>query len=324
MKKLHQNISIDGEYLPAEYNNRRDSNFFNEGKWHNFIEPLLPKDRIEDRTFIEIGCNAGLYLKMATEYGFRHVWGVEKDTETYEAAIQYRDANGMDYRLLNRTVGEDFSFEELPVADVVLLSNMHYYIHMADFVPFLDKLFHKTIYCIVVSRHMREKKHGYPRPEEEHIRLLFKEWDIMRTRQTSTQMIEGDPHPRRVYGMLFRSKLQRQDIADYTTRTQKYIKQQEYIDMVNAGQPLVFEGTENWRYWKTRKQEEKNPKSKYRWTDGQIKDHLRHRYGLVKSLIEDGMREPVLVWPDRKGIDGGNRAQILKLLGHNSIIVRII
>jgi hypothetical protein len=324
MKKLHQNVMIDGKYLPEEYKNRRDSNFFNEGKWQNFIEPLLPTDRLEDRTFVEIGCNAGIYLRMAKEYGFRNVWGVEKDIDTVVAAQQYREFLGMDYHLLHRDVGLSFSWNELPVADVVLLANVHYYIHMSDFMPFIDRMRFKTIYCIVVSRQMRDKKHGYPMPEIEPIRAMFKDWELERILTTSSNMLDGDPHPRRMHSLLFKSDLRRQPISDYTTRTQKYIKQQEYIDMVNAGQPLTFEGTENWRYWKKRKQEDKSPNSKYRWTDEQIKQHLKRRYDLVKSLMERGMREPTLAFPDRANIDGGNRAQILKLLGYGSLIVRLV
>jgi hypothetical protein len=41
-------------------------------------------------------------------------------------------------------------------------------------------------------------------------------------------------------------------------------------------------------------------------------------------VIEDGMKEPVLVRPDRIGIDGGNRAATLYLLGHKSIIARVV
>ena len=35
--RYHQNITIDGQDMPAEYANRKASNFFNEGKWFNFI-----------------------------------------------------------------------------------------------------------------------------------------------------------------------------------------------------------------------------------------------------------------------------------------------
>jgi len=40
--------------------------------------------------------------------------------------------------------------------------------------------------------------------------------------------------------------------------------------------------------------------------------------------MEHGMKEPILVRPDRIGIDGGNRGQILKCLGYESIIVRVV
>lgn len=322
MKKLHQNISIDGKDLPAEYNSRKNSNFFNEGKWENFIKPLLPKDPT-DMTFVEIGCNVGLYLRLATEYGFRDVVGVEKDTETFEAAKLYRDSYNMKYKILNRTVGENFDWDELPVADVVLMSNMHYYIHMSDFLPFLDRLFYKTVYCIVVSRQIKNKKHGHPLPDVGSLRVMFKDWETMRVIPTSSQMLDGDPHPRKVHSILFRSELQRQPISDYTVRSHKYEKQQEFIDIVRAGRALNIEDTLNWRYWKTRKQESKS-RPQDMWSDEQIREHVQRRFDLVKSVMEDGMREPVIVRPDRIGIDGGNRAQILKLLGYKSIIVRII
>ena len=322
MKRLHQNIIIDGKELPAEYRNRKNSSFFNEGKWNNFILPLLPQNP-KDRTFIEIGCNAGLYLKLATEYGFRNVIGVEMDKENCEAARQYRDAHGMDYKILNRTVGVDFDFDELPVADVVLLSNMHYYIHMSEFMPFLDELFNKTIFCIVVSRRIRKIKHGYPLSGIEAIRTMFRDWEMVRTHQTSTQMLDKDPSPRNVHSLLFRSRLQRQPISDYTTRTQKYVKQQEFIDIVNSGEKVNLEDTINWEYWRQRKQvEKKKPQDK--WTDEQIREHLQHRFGLVESIMQDGMREPILTHPSRICIDGGNRAQIIWLLGYDSIIVRIV
>jgi hypothetical protein len=136
-------------------------------------------------------------------------------------------------------------------------------------------------------------------------------------------MVKGDPHPRRLHSMLFESDLERQPITEYTTRTQKYTKQQEFIDLIRSGEKFDMTQTENYRYWKVRKQDEKQT-DKGRWTDEEILEHCWRRYELVRSIMEDGMREPILAYPNREGIDGGNRAQILKLLGYKSIIVRIV
>ena len=320
--RYHQNIALNGRDVPAEYTNRKDSSFFNEGKWRNFILPFLPPDPT-DRTFVEIGCNVGLYLKMATEYGFRNVVGVEANFSNCAMACRYRDVNGHDYKVLNRTVGEDFTFDELPVADVVLLANVHYYIHMEFFIPFLDRLRNKTIDCIIVSRAMNRKRHGHPLPESDAIRHMFRDWEMIRAQYTSSNMLKGDLHPRRLHSLLFRSRLQRQPVSDYTLRTQKYVLQQECIDLIRAGKPVDLRSTQNWVYWKGRKQADKE-KPQDQWTDEQIQAHVQHRFDLVRDIMENGVKEPLLARPDRECIDGGNRAQILKLLGYGSVIVRTI
>jgi len=320
--RYHQNIAIDGVPQPAEYANRAGSAFFNEGKWYNFIQPLLPTDP-QDRTFVEIGCNVGLYLKMATEYGFDRVVGVEADPANYEMAEKYRDAHGLDYRVLNRTVGVDFDWDELPAADVVLLANVHYYIPLNLFLPFLDRMRFKTIYCLVVSRAMRDRKHGHPLPDIDSIRLLFRDWHAGRVLQTSSNLLDGDPHPRRLHSLLFQSDLERQPIGDYTRNWAAYDHQQELIDLVRSGADVNLEDTDNWRYWRQRKQEDKRGR-KDRWTDEQLRAHVQYRLDTCCDIMSNGMKEPVLARPDRIGIDGGNRAAILKLLGYQSIIVRIV
>ena len=320
--RYHQNIALDGKEVPAEYTNRKDSSFFNEGKWRNFILPFLPPDPT-DMTFVEIGCNVGLYLKMAKEYGFRDVIGVEADADNCAMAERYRDDSGLDYKILHRTVGDDFIFDELPTADVVLLANVHYYIHMEHFIPFLDRLRNKTVDCIIVSRRMNEKRHGHPLPESDAIRHMFRDWEMIRARYTSSNMLKGDPHPRLLHSLLFRSRLQRQSIKDYTIRTQKYVLQQEWIDMIREGRFIDLTETQNWAYWKQRKQTDKE-KPEDKWTDEQINRQVQRRFDLVRDIMENGMKEPLLAWPDRECIDGGNRAAILWLLGYGSVIVRTI
>ena len=67
--KAHQNIIVSGIDV-GDNPERRGSRFRNEGKWDNFIKPILPKDDFE-HTLIEFGTNAGLYLKLAKEHGYR-------------------------------------------------------------------------------------------------------------------------------------------------------------------------------------------------------------------------------------------------------------
>ena len=68
-----------------------------------------------------------LFLKIAKDKGFRTAIGVEKSAEVCKRGKKYRDSIGYDYEILNRAVGENFSFDEIPLADVTLISNVHYY-----------------------------------------------------------------------------------------------------------------------------------------------------------------------------------------------------
>ena len=152
---------------------------------------------------------------------------------------------------------------------------------------------------------------------------MFRDWELLRVIETTSNMLNGDPHRRRLHSMLFKSKLERQPISDYTTRTQRYVKQQELIDIIRKNLDYDLKKTLNWQYWKQRKQDEKLT-AKGRWTDTQIQAHIQRRFNLVYDIMKNGLKEPILVHPNRECIDGGNRAQILKLLGYNSIIVRKI
>ena len=108
--EFYQSLGMKDE--ESEKISRKTSQYWNEGKWDNFIAPLLPKD-CGDMTFLDIGCNCGLYLKMAKDWGFRDVVGVEKDIKTYERAIKFKEHIKGNYKILHREVGKDFSFDEV-------------------------------------------------------------------------------------------------------------------------------------------------------------------------------------------------------------------
>ena len=99
MRRVHQNIVVNGRDW-GDRSVRKHSKFCNEGKWNNFINPLLPAD-CTDMTLVEIGCNAGLFLRMAKEKGFANVLGIESDLNAYNMALKYRDSLKMDYTVLH-------------------------------------------------------------------------------------------------------------------------------------------------------------------------------------------------------------------------------
>jgi ADP-dependent phosphofructokinase/glucokinase len=72
-----------------------------------------------------------------------------------------------------------------------------------------------------------------------------------------------------------------------------------------------------------RKQTDK-VKPEDRWTDEEVRAHVEYRLDFTRDMMRNGMKEPILVRPDRVGIDGGNRAAVLKLLGYDSVIVRVV
>ena len=130
--KTYQNIEINNTDIGG-LPTAKNSAFYNEGKWNNFISPLLPID-CKDQTFVELGCNAGLFLRLAKEKGFRNVVGFDKSRRTVKKAIQYRDSLKLDYKIINKKISADFDCDEIPVADIILLSNVHYHLQIADFI----------------------------------------------------------------------------------------------------------------------------------------------------------------------------------------------
>src|SRR4030043_191902 len=139
---------LEGEPVDDFVKKTINSKFWNRGKWDNFILPFLPEDCFK-MTFIDMGCNAGLFLKFAQDKGFERIVGVDVNKEAINKGIDWRDKNGGIYKLLCSRVEE--SIDDLPVADFTVLANIHYYLRMSDWIEYLDKLQFKTRYCIIVT-----------------------------------------------------------------------------------------------------------------------------------------------------------------------------
>ena len=325
--KWYQNVEgVEGAVFKDA--RRKDSKFWGEGKWNTFVKPLLPEER---RTFIEIGTNAGLFLKMAMDDGFENAIGIEADAGRMNQAKLYRESNGYPYRLIQQRVGEDFELDGLPLADVVLFSNVHYYFPIGVFSNLVDRLRSRTLYCIVVSSRANRRS-GAARHYLDAVRGYFKDWqeigvigDFRGEKNEEALRAEGDPTPRtQMYGVMFKGCLDACDVekecAKWDAVDDKHTSHnkfriayglREFARRVHSGEAFELEDTDLYKYWE---KQSLSPE----WA----REKLAKKRDLIKDIELNGMKEPIYF--DKKGrmLDGMHRLSIAKELGYKHILCR--
>ena len=321
MKKWYQTLEIDGVNQTFEDRKRKDSKFWNEGKWKTFIEPLLPKER---QTFLEMGCNAGLFLKKATDAGFKRVMGIEANNQIIAQAKSFKESNGYDYQLVYGRAGRGFDIETIALSDVVLFSNSHYYIPVGGFSKLVDALKYRALYCIIVSAHTRSRS-GKTFSDLGSIRGYFGDWEEVGLIDNIS--IEGDPAPREsMYGVIFKSGLTALEIEGYHSSWMEASKGfrhrsyklapalMDFMDLALNSDEMDYESTDLYQYWRKRK-----PTRSERWT----RKMMVYRHNLALSIKKEGIKEPIYI--DKKGklLDGLHRLCIARALGYKHIIARI-
>lgn len=318
-RRWYQNVEVEGAVY--EDPNRKRSRFWNEGKWGTFIHPLLPTER---RVFIDIGCNAGLMLKLAQEEGFGRVIGIEGDPRIVQQAVMFRESVQGTWKIVPQRVGIDLDLSNLPLADVVLLSNTHYYIPVHQFATLVNELRYRTLYCIVVSGKAK-RRGGRAFYDLYSTRAYFRDWTELAVIEGISQ--EGDPAPRQgMYGVLFKGGLHSQNVAaiynDWRSgclRSQKFHfyalppALEEFFSLVLSGKAFSHEDTKLYHYWRTR---EPN------YPPEHTLKRLAQKKGLAEDIRDHGIKEPVYF--DHRGnlIDGLHRLCIARELGYGHIIVR--
>lgn len=322
LPRTYQYLEVGGKPFTRTPTDRTGSRFWNEGKWENFIAPLLPED-CTDQTLVEMGCDAGLFLKMAKDRGFRHVVGVEKNKTPYRAAVLYRDTIGYDYMILKRKLGSpfgepgNFDIDELPVADITLMSTFHYHLDVNSWYKYLDRLITKTCYALIVSNPDTPRFHWKVMGQLGYLHKYFANWEQAELLDGVPE--EGDPKPRKLFSVLFKSPyLRRVPIDAITTRTSSSFGEEgicRLTERLAAGERNIdITTTEMYSDWKKRKP---------RWSESTLRHFVQGKYNLVQGIIEQGLKEPILVQKDSlKLSDGGHRLVILKTLGYQSAIVR--
>jgi SAM-dependent methyltransferase len=317
-RRWYQVLDVGDNSVVYEDPQRKDSKFWNEGKWNNFIDPLLPRER---QAFLELGCNAGLYLKMACDAGFERVTGVESSRQIMKQAQRYKELNGAEYTLINKAVGLTFDPEDVHLADVVLLSNMHYYLPVDVLAKLADVLRNRCLYLILVAAKARPRV-GRATHYLQEARGYFKDWHEL-------ELIHGlpvhdDPSPRQqMYSVLFKGNLRAMSVdkmyASWAREAQSWKSPSrgmpeamlDFFERVVNGDKIDYESTPFFEYWQTR------------GTHRNIVEWLKYKEELAKDIQQNGMREPIyMCGHNEKMRDGIHRLCIAKVLGFQHVWTR--
>jgi len=307
MKKFSEYQHVSGEPMTDRDKKEANSKFWGKGKWDNFILPLLPK-RCEDMTFVDMGCNAGLFLGFAKKKGFQDVRGVDSNEEAIKKASINEEGI--------KTWCGDMIDVDLPLADYVVFVNSHYYLNVGDFILLLDKLRNRTRYCLIVSGDKRTYPH-LASSRADDIRNYFKDWKEV----DGVDQIDptGDPSPRKLWTLAFKSpSLKRVSMMGLDCGNNV---QSGFYKELDDG--VLYDKT---KYYKILKgyRLKKNPESLSIWTKDELVKFAKDKVALYESIKNDGLMQPIVVNKIGKILDGNHRYMMLKHLGHKTILVREI
>ena len=287
----YQEATINGAKMPA----RRKADT-NERRWRAFIKPLLPFNKGHGRMVIELGCNAGFYLRKMRSRGYKAI-GIEKEMEFIRHAHYWESCDPKGVEIIEG----DLNQYNMPVSQIVIMANVHYWLTPDELTALVGKLLTKVMYCIVVGRHRTLSIHKSP-CDFGSLRETFGDWDIKK-------VITGRKH----YSVLFRNP----DVVEKKTSdlfpNQQLVKSKRFlpsykglVDMVIAGQKFNYRDTDYYNYLVWRR---------FKYPRILFGRHL----SLIRTMKEGGMLNPLVLLGD-KVIDGDHRLIVAKCLGMDKII----
>jgi len=280
------------------------SKFWNKGKWDNFVLPFLPKD-VSEMTLIDIGCNAGVFLKLAEEKGFKTVVGVDANKEAYKKALKYRKITGANFKYIYKDMRN--CINDIPMSDYIVMAMTHYYFDIPQWLKFMDNIHAKTANIIIVTAKKGEKK-CRAGSDTERIREYFKNWK--ETGYIPELPLEGDPFPRRQWSFCFKSPtierlpIDKLDIGNHV--------QEGLYDDIDAGRD-IFKS----RYFRILKHYRRK-----KWSKERLIKFMNGKKDLYEDIKNNKILEPIIIDKTMRVIDGNHRAMMLKHLGYKSVLIR--
>lgn len=275
--RWYQEATINGVAMPTR--RKQDTN---EIRWQTFIEPLLPYQEGDGRIFLELGCNAGFYLRKATDLGFK-AQGIEREPE-FIAHARYWEANDP---LGVKIIKGDLNLLPFPAASVVLLANVHYWLTRGQFEKLVRRLRKQALYVIVIGRHHARPEHA-SRCDKTALINRFAGWNNVKS-------IDGSKH----FSVLFQNpklcektteELLNQELIDTRVYYPAYRK---LVQAVMTGGEITPDTTKYWNYLFRRKARN-------------IPKLFNRGFHLIESVLEHGITTPIAL---QRGeiIDGNHR-----------------
>lgn len=282
------------------------SRFWNTGKWDNYVAPFLPQD-CSGMTFVDMGCNSGLFLSLAQHRGFYSVVGVDSDLDAVKKGWEWRDKNGDTYKIINRRMEQ--VIDDLPVADYTVLANAHYYFTINDWLDYMDKLQYKSRYVIIVTAEKHHVNRCWASAGLEDIRTYFKDWEEVGFIDVMPD--DGnDPSYRKLWGLCFKSKhLERVPMSSLDRGN--HVQDQFYKEL-DEGKD--YHDTKYYRIIEKYRRD--------KWSKERLEGWFQDRVKLYEDVKRDGLKRPIYIDKDNKILDGNHRSSIEEHLGVLNPIVR--
>jgi len=293
--RWYQNAVINGKTMPAQ--RRRDTS---QRRWKVLLEPLIPPDG-KGRLFLELGCNAGYYLRMASEYGYNTL-GIEREERFIEQAKYWEAQEPAGVRVEYGDINE----YEIPANFITLMANVHYWQTPEQVERIVEQMRANSLYVIIVSRHNTSERH-LSDCTEKAVMEWFSEWELVDSRRDA-----------KFFALIFiNPDLREYDVknlfnAQPFTRSQKFLPAfREFIDLNISRRRYTYNHTKYWNYCKWRGWQ---PKVKHHRT-------LRHK---VLMMERYGITRPIEVHANGIMKDGNHRLIMAEYLGLPRIIGRVM
>ena len=279
------------------------SKFWDRGKWDHYIAPHITGN-VKGMTYIDMGCNAGLFLKYAQDLGFSRIIGIDINPDVVKRGIVYREKVGGKWDI--RVGKMEEVLKDLPVADYMSFVNSHYYLLIKDWLDMLDILHKKTRYCILTAT--RKKKYFcLASSRERNMIQFFKSWELVSHIPQLPR--EDDPCPRSLSTFCFQSpSLERMPLNKLTRG--HHMEGDFYTELEKGIHPLETS------FYKSLRQRSR------RATDEQLQQWMLDKVATYEDIKKNGIKEPIIVNKDNSVLDGNYRLKMLEFWGDETTIIR--